>query len=418
MTDLEIWLQNQGEDAELLRFALTAFQSRNTLGIAVSGGSDSLALLHLAAQLAPYLDVQVSAVTVDHRLRPGSADEAGQVAQICAGLGVAHDVLIWEHGTIAGNLMDRARRARYALIADWAQAKGVARVAVAHTADDQAEAFVMGLARRAGLDGLSGMRAEWQQGVTFQRPLLAGSRAGLRAYLTRRGVAWIDDPSNDNPRFTRVRARQALQALAPLGITTKGLAGVVQHLAAAQGALQQATIAASVMVSQTAGALQMDRAAFATLPPEIGRRLLAVCLRWINRADYDPRGPALDQLYTAVIAGRDATLAGCRLRITRHIHILREPRVVASLIGPTDQPWDNRWHVDGPHAPDLSLRALGAEGLGAIKDWRNCGIAREALLVSPAVWRDTTLISAPLAGFCADWTASVPLPFAKFVLSH
>ena len=131
-----------------------------------------------------------------------------------------------------------------------------------------------------------------------------------------------------------------------------------------------------------------------------------------------PRRPALEQRRWGGAAGRDATLAGCRLRVARHIHILREPRAVVGLIGPTDQPWDNRWCLDGPHAPDLTLRALGAEGLGAIKDWRTCGIARDALLVSPAVWRDTTLISAPLAGFCADWTASVPLPFDKFVLSH
>ncbi len=433
LPNLDIWLKNQGEDAELLRFALTAFQGQDLqgqdlqgqelqgqalLGVAVSGGSDSLALLHLAAQIAPQLGAQVKAVTVDHRLRSGSADEAVQVAQICAGLGVAHDTLTWDHGTIAGNLMDRARRARYGLIADWALAQGVTRVAVAHTADDQAEAFVMGLARRAGLDGLSGMRAEWQQGVTFRRPLLAALRADLRAYLTRRGVAWIDDPSNDNPRFARARTRQVLQALVPLGITTDSLADVVQHLAAAQGALHQATVAAAAMVHETAGALRFESAAFAALPREIGRRLLAVCLRWINAADYDPRGPALDQLYAAVIAGRDATLAGCRLRINRDVHILREPHAVAGLNGPTDQPWDNRWHLDGPHAPDLTLRALGAEGLRALKDWRNCGIARDALLVSPAVWRDTILISAPLAGFCADWTATPRVAFAKFVLSH
>ena len=397
----------------MLRLALSAFQGP-VLGVAVSGGSDSMALLHLAAQLAPVLGAQVRAVTVDHALRDGSAAEAAAVGRVCAGLGVAHDTLIWDHGAVAGNLMDAARRARYALIAAWAQG---CPVAVAHTADDQAETFLMGLSRGAGLDGLSGMRAQWQQGTTFLRPLLTASRADLRACLTRHGVAWIDDPSNDNPRFTRVKARQALHALAPLGITAATLAGVVQHLAAAQGAVQHATIAASGLVTETAGALRIDPAAFTALHPEIARRLLLSCLRWITCADYAPRGPALDRLCAAALAGRDATLAGCRIRCAADILILREANAVGGAVA-SDQIWDNRWRAHGPHAPDLTLRALGTEGLHSLKDWRGCGIARDVLLVSPSIWRDSTLISAPLAGFGANWTAKPLLPFAKFVLSH
>lgn len=410
---IELWLQEQGEDAELLRLVLSAFQGP-VLGVAVSGGSDSMALLHLAAQLAPVLGATVRAVTVDHALRAGSASEAAQVGRVCAGIGISHDILVWDHGAVTGNLMDRARRARYGLIAAWAAG---CPVAVAHTADDQAETFLMGLARGAGLDGLSGMRPQWRQGVTFVRPLLTTSRADLRAYLTRHRIAWIEDPSNDNPRFTRVQARHTLQALAPLGITTGTLAGVVQHLAAAQGALQQATMAASAIVTETAGALRIDRAGFAALHPEIARRLLLTCLSWINRADYAPRGPALDLLYAAIVAERDATLAGCRIRCKTDIHILREARAVGGAVASAEI-WDNRWQMAGPHAPGLTVQALGPEGLRAIADWRACGIARAELLVSPAIWHGTTLISAPLAGFGADWTVTLVLPYAKFMLSH
>lgn len=401
----------------MLRLALRAFEGP-VLGVAVSGGSDSMALLHLAAQLAPILGAQVRAVTVDHRLRDGAAAEAAQVAQVCAGLGVTHDILVWDHGVVTGNLMEQASRARYGLMADWAAARGVARVALGHTADDQAETFLMGLARSAGLDGLSGMRAEWQQGVTFLRPLLTVPRADLRACLRRRGLGWMDDPSNDNPRFARVRTRQVLHRLAPLGITATGLAGVVQHLAAAQDALRQVTIAAAAAtVRETAGALQMDRDQFAALHPEIARRLLQVSLAWINGADHPPRGPALDRVYRAILAGRDATLAGCRIRIKGDIQILREPRAVGPAVA-SDQIWDHRWRMDGPHAPGLTLRALGTDGLEACKDWRACGIAREMLLVSPSIWCETTLIAAPLAGFGVGWTPLSLLPYAKFILSH
>ena len=130
------------------------------LGVAVSGGGDSMALLCLAADWAAEGGPPVMAVTVDHRLRPEAADEARMVAQrFCAdGWRAACDTLVWDHAKIGGNLQDAARRARYRLIADWARGRGVAHVAMGHTADDQAECVLMGLARAAGIDGLSGMR--------------------------------------------------------------------------------------------------------------------------------------------------------------------------------------------------------------------------------------------------------------------
>ena len=104
--------------------------------------------------------LRVEAVTVDHRLRAESAAEAAGVAAACAELGVPHQVRVWDHGPVTGNLMDAARRARMALIGDWAQdARASAHVALGHTRDDQAETLLMGLARRAGIDGLCGHAA-------------------------------------------------------------------------------------------------------------------------------------------------------------------------------------------------------------------------------------------------------------------
>ncbi|MGV8951126.1 MAG: tRNA lysidine(34) synthetase TilS, partial [Cypionkella sp.] len=213
----------QGDEDALLRcVAAQGAKGVQRLAVAVSGGSDSLALLHLAHQAAGQLGWDLQAVTVDHGLRDEAAQEAAQVGAICAGLGVPHQVLRWDHGEISGNLQDQARRARYALMTDWARAQGIARVWIGHTADDQAETFLMGLSRAAGLDGLSGMRPDWvEAGVRFERPLLGVSRANLRAYLTRRGVVWLEDPSNQNDRFARVRARRALTMLQPLGITVE-----------------------------------------------------------------------------------------------------------------------------------------------------------------------------------------------------
>ena len=403
------------------RFAFAPFGNPPVFGLAVSGGSDSLAMLHLIAQVAPDMACTVQAITIDHGLRAEAADEAAYVGRICAGLGVAHSTVKWDHAETLGNLMDRARRARYALMADWARTSGIGHVAVAHTMDDQAETVLMGLARAAGIDGLSGMRSTWREGrIVFTRPFLDVSRADLRSYLTRKGIAWIDDPSNTDGRYQRIKARRALAALAPVGITAERLARVASNLDFARSALAgyTAEIAAD-LVTEVAGGLQIRREQYSFQSVEMQRRLLIAALRWVSGATYAPRATAVGNVELAIVTGKDSTLSGCRIRLKADlITITREPRAVVTTTCPSDQLWDGRWRVTGPHAPDLTLRALGAEGLRNCKNWREMGHSRDALLVSPAVWRGDALISAPLAGFNREWTATIPIGFEKFVLSH
>lgn len=387
----------------------------------MSGGSDSVAVLHLMTRAAPHCGWQVRAVTVNHRLRPEAAEEAAFVGRLCAELGVAHDVLVWEHGAIAGNLQDEARRARYGLIGDWGRDRGIGHVVLGHTADDQAETFLMGLAREAGLDGLTGMRREWTVGgVVFARPFLRVSRADLRACLDRRGVTWIDDPSNADEGYTRIKARRALDALAPLGITVRKIGHVVENLDLARDALNKATGEAAMTVArEAAGSLILNRTAFDALTSEVQRRLLIKALRWVSAADYAPRAKALDRLQGAMITGKDATLSGCRIRLSdAEVRITREAKAVAGLTSATNDLWDGRWRMDGPHAPGLIVKALGADGLRLCKDWRATGFSRDALIVTPAVWQGETLIAAPLAGRTEGWTATLAAAFGLFAVSH
>lgn len=414
-------LQDQGLDADLLLSAHVAFEPAGRVGVAVSGGGDSVALLHLLHRAAGQTGWQLQAVTVDHALRPESADEAEAVGRLCADLEIPHQTLRWDHGAISGNLMDQARQARRKLIADWANAQGIARVALGHTADDEAETVLMALARASGLDGLAGMRGSWQQdGLHWSRPLLRHSRAELRRYLRRHGIAWVDDPSNENPQFTRVRARAALAALAPLGITAQAIAASANHLKSAQDALQDTLLGfVSREVTEAGGALQMSQAAFATLPQDLQRRLLNAAIGWLSGAAYPARGAKQIALLAAVAAGKTATLAGCRFRCASgFLYIAREARAVASVACATDQLWDQRWQITGPHAADLTIRALGSQGLPQIKDWRSIGLPRDVLLVSPAIWRDDALIAAPVAGFSNEWQAKPSQGFASFILSH
>lgn len=408
----------EAADAALLQALRDALLSETParIGIAVSGGGDSMALLYLAQRLA---GPAVAAVTVDHGLRPESAAEAAGVAAFCAAQGIPHAILRWEGPAETGNLMDQARRARLRLIAAWARGAGIGLVMLGHTADDQAESFLMNLGRAAGIDGLSGMRRQWdEQGIRWARPLLGHSRADLRACLRRHGIGWVEDPSNDNPRFARIRARQALQALAGIGITPERLASSIAHLAEARGALVAAAAeAAQRHVAEEAGALRLSAQGFAGFGPDLRRRLLVAMIRWMNGGGYPPREAQLAGLAAALAEGRDATLGGCRFRQRAGgILVSRELRAAMGPVAPGTL-WDHRWHLQGPSGPGLEIRALGAGGLRLCPGWRDHG-PREALVVSPAIWRGETLIAAPLAGKPAGWTAKLGPTFGMFILSH
>ena len=396
------------DGARLVGLIRDSLPAGETIGIAVSGGGDSTALLHLALEAG----LRVKAVTVDHRLRDGSEAEAAGVAQVCTGLGVDHAVRVWEHGSdIPGNLMDAARKARLALISDWARGRGIRHVALGHTRDDQAETVLMGLARVAGVAGLSGMRRMWSEGgVTFHRPLLGAGREELRDWLRARGLVWVDDPTNDNPRFTRIKARRVLGALSPLGITAAGLADVAGHLAAVQEVVAASVRqAAEQHVVQVAGALRIGEGLWAE-PGEVQRQVVGAAIGWLSGAAYAPRAADLARFVAAMAAGRDATLQGCR---ARRGWLLREARALGGAV-PVGQVWDGRWTVLGTAG---EVRALGAAGLGQCPDWRALGLPRQVLEVTPGVWQGDRLIAAPSAGFGPATATCAPV-FHAFLLSH
>lgn len=385
------------------------------VGVAVSGGGDSTALL-IGLHEAGF---DLAAVTVDHGLRAGSAEEAAEVGRLCAGLGVPHSVLNWEGAAAEGNLMDAARRARLRLIGAWARERGIADVALGHTADDEAETFLMRLGREAGLEGLAGMRRRFvAEGVTWHRPLLGVTRADLRAALRVRGLGWIDDPSNDNPRFGRVRARQALAALAPLGITAATLGAVVRNLAAADAVLSETLRGfVAAQVTTPSGDVVITREGFAALAPELQRRLLNAALRWISGREYAPRAAKVADLLAGLAVQGERTLHGCRIRMGRDaLRLTREAAAVAALRVPVGGRWD-RWELMGPAAAGLEIAALGEDGLLQCPHWRETGLPRASLLASPAVWHGATLIAAPLAGLENGWKARIACgPFAESLI--
>lgn len=399
--------------------ALTAFLrdfGGKRLGVAVSGGSDSLGLLHLASDWGNAHGRTVFAATVDHGLRDEAAAEAARVGEICADLGVAHRVLKWRDWDQSGNLQAEARAARYRLLAGWARDLELDAVLLGHTQDDLAENFLIRLSRRAGVDGLSAMAAWFERdGQMFARPMLSVSRESLRGELYARNVAWIDDPSNENTAFDRVKARQALSVLAPLGLDGGALADVSRNLWDAREALEwQVNVLAAQAVAQDRGDLVMDVPAIQVAPVELRRRLLVAAVRWVSGADYAPRRASLAQVLGKFEAGEGATLSGCLLTVANgRLRVTREYAAVANSVA-TGKVWDDRWQVDGPWQDGMEIRALGEEGLRQLEDWRAAHLPRASLLSSPSVWMGETLVAAPLVGFGVGWTANISAERADF----
>lgn len=354
------------------------------LGLAVSGGSDSLAMLILAAEAG----LRPAVATVDHGLRAEAPAEAAMVAAACARLGLSHTTLHW-HWDRKGNLQDAARRGRRALLAGWAAERGLC-VALAHTQDDCAETFLMRLTRGAGVDGLAAMATRFQDdGVTFLRPLLSVPRQRLRQALTARGIPWAEDPSNADPAYHRARLRAAQPGLDALGLSADRLATSAGHLIMARQALDTlADLWSPRAIAEDRGTL-LFRDAFWQAPEETRRRLLIRALMWLAPAPYAPRGPSLDRLLAQLQAGKAATLSGVRFHPGRAgLRAWREARSLPPPV-PAEALWDGRWTARAPQGAVIG--PLGPSDLPS-------DLPRAALASSPAIWLDHRVIAAPCAG--------------------
>jgi tRNA(Ile)-lysidine synthase len=394
------------------------------LGVAVSGGGDSTALLHLLARWGEKNGCSIYAVTVDHGLREAAVAEAEAVARQCKALGIDHDILTWTDWDQSGNLQDQARRARYRLIAGWAAQRGLENVALGHTLDDQAETVLMRLARGSGVDGLSAMAAVRDaDDIRWLRPMLGFLREDLRGFLRKAGADWIEDPSNEDARFDRVKARRVIELLGPLGVTPQGLADTAARMRAARQVLESAAhYAARALARIDGGSVILKTAGLFELLPETRRRLLAHSLCWVAGARYAPRSAALAGLERAIEAKTTNTLHGCLISVgASECTIGREPAVVADVTVPPGEVWDGRWRVTGPEKNGMTIRATGGKGLKSCKNWRQSGFGRATLIAAPAVWLRDELVAAPLAGLANGWRAELILDknhYYNTILTH
>ncbi len=391
--------------------------------VAVSGGSDSTALLRLAHWYWGQAGKQIVALTVDHGLRPESERETKQVATWCADLRVRHYVMRW-HFNGTGNLSAAAREGRYHLMADFCKSHAIEHLYTGHTLDDQAETVLMRFARGSGVDGLTGMTRETSNwGISVIRPFIRGeTRESLRAILAEFEQTWIEDPTNDDASYDRVKARQLLTHLEPLGVTVDSLSRLAHRMAGAKRVLNNEAdkLIKSVLEMSPLGFATLDVDALASAEMDTACRVVSRAMSMMTARKYRAHLSFEEQI-VALARRREMTggqtLGGCMFQpFGDRFNILREPArcEVKTPTGQATGMWDERFQfqIDGGGSfSDLCVGALGRAGLRQIpKNYNGFSEAwhsspYEAKLTTPGLWSNDVLLSAPLAPWTSDRSA-------------
>ncbi len=404
------------------------------IALAVSGGPDSLALMQLVARWREARDrgPELSVLTVDHGLRPGSREEAELVGRAASALGLHHAIVHWDkEQRPTTRLQAQARVARYDLMAAYCHAHDIPALVTAHHLDDQAETFLMRLKRGSGLDGLAAIPEEgsWA-GIAILRPLLDVPKARLVATLNEAGLPFLSDPSNADPRFERARMRQRSDALSLLGLTPEALALSARRLRRAREALDEAArdFLARHSAMSEAGYATIDRSALATVPREIALRALSQLIAAVGGGETPVQLAKLEKLLAALEANPDKahTLGRCRLEtFASRLGLFREVRgggLPVARLSPGERTlWDNRFTIElGANAPEaMTVRALGEGGLRELRERSSLisSVPRLAGRTLPSCWHGEVLIGLPALGLAG---LSEPLSLdcrARFVRS-
>lgn len=356
------------------------FENAPRLAIAVSGGADSLALCLLARDWAAARGGGITALTVDHRLRPESEEEARQVAACMARHAIEHHVLTWQGEKPAKALQEAARVARYRLLCGWSRDHAILHLLLGHHADDQAETVLHRLIRGSGIDGLAGMSAIVDTAeVRLLRPLLGCRAADLRCFLRHRNEVWVEDPSNQDARFARTHLRAAQSSLEMAGLGRPLLLAAAARMASARAAMQEAVVALLARCCRVnpMGFALLDPAQMAAAPVEIGAKALARTVTMIGGAIRECAPDRARRTYERLFRadrGKTASLGRCllvgdgsrRLLVCREHRDLPAPRILKS---DEEILWDGRFRLKATSITENTVDPWHTRPLQQ-KDWR------------------------------------------------
>ena len=279
--------------------------------VAVSGGVDSMCLLHWLAGAK----IDIVALHVHHHLRDVADVEAEHVQKTCDTLGVPCHIFHWDDEKPDTGIEAAARSARYKFMTDFCHENGIKVLMVAHQADDQIETFLMNLARGSGVVGLAGMQAEsYRDGIKIVRPLLNVFRHELIEYCDKNDIKYFNDEMNFDDKYTRVKIRQNRHLLSEkLGISDDRILLAIGNLGRARDALESDVAGRVQSVLYDGYALFTDSFLF-DVPCHIGLKLLGLLIQTIGGDEYQPRLNSLEFALGKLHENCQFTLGHCTIR--------------------------------------------------------------------------------------------------------
>jgi len=295
-------------------------QNQKNIAVGLSGGGDSMALTHMLCQWAVENDCQIHALSVNHNLRDDSAHEAELIATYSRDFpNITHQILKWNHDEKTQSaVMERARHARYELMADYCRDHKIETLAVAHHGDDNLETFMFRLAKGSGLKGLTGM-SEWSElhGLKIYRPLLSYSHNELIEYCRAHNLQWIEDPSNHNDKYARPRLRKALQNE---GFNVDRFAKTLSRLSRAEEALDD--IADNLLTNATSpikSGMVIDWRLVMTYTLDIQIRIVQKVIAAVGDVthNYPPKLEKIEDILATIQPNKSATLYGCLITLSK-----------------------------------------------------------------------------------------------------
>ena len=404
---------------------LGPFEPAPRIAVAVSGGSDSIALCLLADRWARARGGSVFGLTVDHDLRPESGAEAAQVQCWLTARNIAHRTLRWRGARPTARIQEEARAARLALLAGWCRRAGILHLLLGHQRQDQAETVLQRLVRGSGIDGLAAMapvRLAMEPaggGVRLLRPLLPVSRDALIATLARWDQPWIDDPTNRDSRHARPRLAAALAQLGAEGLSAERLAEAAARAASDRAALDRlcTELLAGCAHPSPAGFVILDLIVLRRTLPALALRVLSRAITTVSGAAYPPRQERLERLARRLFGDnvKATTLGGCRVVPQRNgrVVVCREPSAASEVrpLAPGKSTlWDGRFIVSlgrSAGAGPFHVRRLGTDGLAQARSMARRegmrlttdGIPAPARPALPALFDLDGPLAAPHLGF-------------------
>ena len=281
------------------------------LAVAVSGGIDSVCLLHWCKLVG----MDIVALHINHGLRDVAETETQYVRDLCSALDVPYEIFYWTGEKPTVGLESAAREARYKMMTDFCKANDIYALLVAHQADDQIETFLMNLGRGSGLYGLAAMRRETvRDGVRIVRPLLDVYRYELRAWCDENKVKYFIDEMNSDPQYTRVRIRQNRYLLdEKLGISDARILLAIENLGRLRDKIESDVDDLVRSVVDNRRAVFMDTFLF-DLGNDIRLKFVGTLIQTIGGDKYPPRLNSLAAALSRLQADCKFTLGHCTLR--------------------------------------------------------------------------------------------------------